>query len=70
VRDRLRPEPVTQDNERAACQEAVRRGQQRLTVCYHPRPHGPEGFYQRLGFSPTGEWNEGEVVAERILPAR
>ena len=31
------------------------------------RRHGPEGFYQRLGFRPTGEHNQGEVVAERIL---
>lgn len=51
----------------SVCAEALRRGQHRLTVCYHPGPHGPEGFYQRLGFHPTGEYNEGEAVAERIL---
>jgi diamine N-acetyltransferase len=51
----------------ALCQEAVRRGQHRLTVCYHPYQHGPEGFYCRLGFLPTGEYNEDEVVAERIF---
>jgi diamine N-acetyltransferase len=51
----------------ALCQEAMRRGQHRLTVCYHPYQHGPEGFYRRLGFHPTGQYNEGEVVAERIL---
>ena len=51
----------------ALCQEAVRRGHHRLTVCYHPYQHGPEGFYRRLGFLPTGEYNEDEVVAERIF---
>ncbi len=49
------------------CQEAMRRGKRRLTVSYHPYQHGPEGFYRRLGFQPTGEYNQGEVVAERIL---
>ena len=29
--------------------------------------HGPEDFYRRLGFHPTGEYNEGETVAERLL---
>jgi diamine N-acetyltransferase len=51
----------------ALCQEATRLGQHRLTVGYHPYQHGPEGFYRRLGFNPTGEYNEGEVIAERIL---
>ena len=51
----------------AVCQEALRRGQHRLTVCYHPVPHRPEGFYRRLGFRPTGEYFKDEVVAERIL---
>jgi hypothetical protein len=31
--------------------------------------HGPEDFYKRLGFRPTGEYNEGETMAERILSA-
>ena len=52
----------------AVCAEAARRGNRRLTVCYHPYQHGPEGFYRRLGFRPTGEYHEDEVVAERILP--
>jgi len=51
----------------ALCQEAIRRGQHRLTVSYHPYQHGPEGFYRRLGFDPTGEHNDDEVVAERIF---
>jgi diamine N-acetyltransferase len=51
----------------ALYQEAIRRGQHRLTVSYHPYQHGPEGFYRRLGFHPTGEHNEDEVVAERVF---
>lgn len=51
------------------CQEALRRGQRRLTVSYHPYQHGPEGFYQRLGFQPTGKYNQDEVIAERTLAA-
>ena len=51
------------------CHEARRRGHHRLTVSYHAGEHGPEGFYRRLGFHPTGEYNEGETVAERILLA-
>lgn len=51
------------------CQEAMRRGHQRLTVSYHAGEHGPQDFYKRLGFRPTGEHNQGEVVAERILIA-
>ena len=51
----------------AVCEEAARRGKRRLTVCYRPYQHGPEGFYRRLGFRPTGEYHEDEVVAERIL---
>jgi diamine N-acetyltransferase len=51
----------------AVCQQAARRGQHRLTVCYHRYQHGPEGFYRRLGFHPTGKYHEDEVVAERIF---
>jgi diamine N-acetyltransferase len=51
------------------CQEAARRGHDRLTVSYHAGEHGPEDFYKRLGFQPTGEYNEGEAVAERIFSA-
>ena len=49
------------------CAEALRRGMPKLTVSYHPGESGPEGLYERLGFHPTGEYNEGEVVAERLL---
>jgi len=47
--------------------EAARRGQHRLTVSYHEGENGPEGFYARLGFRPTGEYNHDEAVAEHIL---
>ena len=49
------------------CREAIRRGQARLTVSYHPGANSPAGFYERLGFVPTGDMNEGEVVAARPL---
>lgn len=49
------------------CQEAALREQHRLTVTYHARQNGPEGFYRRLGFRPTGEYHEGEAIAERML---
>ncbi|HEY1642890.1 MAG TPA: GNAT family N-acetyltransferase [Streptosporangiaceae bacterium] len=51
----------------AVAEEAVRRGQHRMTVSYHPGDGGPEGFYARLGFRPTGEHIQDEVVAERML---
>ena len=40
-----------------------------LTVSYHLHKKGPEDFYERLGFRPTGERNQGGVVAERIFTA-
>ena len=49
------------------CREAMRRGHHRLTVSYHPGPGGPEAFYERLGFRPTGEHIADETVAERLL---
>jgi diamine N-acetyltransferase len=51
------------------CQEAMRRGHRRLTVGYHAGKHGPEEFYRRLGFHPTGEVDQGETIAERLLKA-
>ncbi len=53
----------------ALCREAVRRGQTRLTVSYHPGDNGPAGFYERLGFRPTGEMIQDEVVAAKLLTA-
>jgi diamine N-acetyltransferase len=47
--------------------EALRRGRRRLVTTWSQHEHGPEGFYVRLGFRPTGERHQGEIVAERIL---
>lgn len=49
------------------CHEAARRGNHRLSVSYHSGPHGPEGFYRRLGFQPTGAHIQDEEVAERLI---
>lgn len=48
--------------------EARRRGQARATVLWVPGRGGPEGFYLRLGFRPTGEEFHGEIVGEILLP--
>lgn len=49
------------------CLEARRRGQSRVTVLWVPHPDGPEQFYLRLGFMPTGQSFHGQTVAERFL---
>jgi diamine N-acetyltransferase len=49
------------------CVEARRRGQNRVTVLWVPHPGGPEEFYLRLGFTPTGQTFHGQTVAERFL---
>jgi diamine N-acetyltransferase len=49
----------------AVLEEARRRGQQRVTVLWERGERGPEGFYRRCGFVPTGEELFGEVVAAR-----
>jgi diamine N-acetyltransferase len=50
----------------AVCREVLRRGGQRLSVRWVADEHGPEGFYRRLGFRPTGEVVHGEVEAELV----
>jgi diamine N-acetyltransferase len=45
----------------AVADEARRRGQSRITVLWEKGDGGPEGFYRKLGFVPTGELF-GEVV--------
>jgi hypothetical protein len=50
----LRLELVTQDNVRDACGLKL-------------ADNGPELFYQRLGFRPTGELIADETVAELVL---
>jgi diamine N-acetyltransferase len=47
--------------------EARRRQQNRVTVLWLPHPRGPEGFYRKLGFTPTGQTFHGQVVAELHL---
>lgn len=51
----------------AVAREARRRGQSRITVFWVPGEGGPEGFYLRLGFRPTGEEADGEVLGELTL---
>lgn len=51
----------------AIAAEARRRGCQRITVLWIQGDGGPEGFYLRLGFTPTGEVLGGEIVGELML---
>jgi diamine N-acetyltransferase len=56
----------------AIAAEARRRGQKRITVLWLQGDGGPEGFYLRLGFSPTGQVmtdraGRSEVVGELML---
>ncbi len=49
--------------------EAQRRGATELLTSYVPGDGGPEGFYDGLGFAPTGEVDDGEIVVRVDLPA-
>jgi diamine N-acetyltransferase len=51
----------------AIATEARRRGNKRITVLWVQGDGGPEGFYLRLGFTPTGEVMGGEIVGELML---
>ena len=51
----------------AVAAEARRRGEGRITVLWVRHEHGPEEFYLRLGFRPTGEELFGQVVGELAL---
>jgi diamine N-acetyltransferase len=45
-------------------------GATELLTSYVPEDGGPAGFYQRLGFVPTGELDDnGEVIARLRLPS-
>lgn len=46
--------------------EARRRGRSRITVLWEKGTDGPEEFYLRLGFVPTGELS-GEVVGAKDI---
>lgn len=48
-------------------EEARRRGFDRITVLWETGDGGPEQFYLKLGFVPTGQVFHGEVVAELAL---
>lgn len=47
--------------------EARRRGYRRITVLWRKHEHGPESFYLRLGFRPTGKVLFGETVGVLVL---
>ena len=47
---------------RAVCDEIRARGGTQAYVTWEPRAGGPEEFYLRLGFRPTGELADGETV--------
>ncbi|MFD0256711.1 GNAT family N-acetyltransferase [Kitasatospora indigofera] len=49
--------------------ELRRRGRRTLTTSWHVAGNGPEPFYRRLGFRPTGESVEGEIIGELDLGA-
>jgi diamine N-acetyltransferase len=40
-----------------------------LRTSYFPGPDSPQGFYEKLGFVPTGEIDDDEVVMELSLSA-
>ncbi|MFG3223849.1 GNAT family N-acetyltransferase [Kitasatospora sp. NPDC048194] len=48
-------------------EEVRRRGWSRLTTSWHIADNGPEPFYRRLGFRPTGEMTGDEVIGELEL---
>ncbi|WP_410568943.1 GNAT family N-acetyltransferase [Amycolatopsis sp. cmx-4-61] len=47
--------------------EARRRGEKVATVLWLPGDDGPERFYLKLGFRPTGQSHHGEVVGRLAL---
>ncbi|MCC3762213.1 GNAT family N-acetyltransferase [Glycomyces sp. TRM65418] len=48
-------------------EEARRRGSTRATVLWKPGANGPEGFYRRMGFEPTGQEFAGQIVGAIAL---
>ncbi|MGC4803890.1 GNAT family N-acetyltransferase [Micromonospora sp. DT233] len=51
----------------AVCAEIRARGGTRAHVTWEPRAGGPEGFYLKLGFRPTGEQSGGQTVGVLAL---
>jgi diamine N-acetyltransferase len=52
---------------RLAFAEVRRRGGTDIYTSWVPDPDGPGPYYERLGFVPTGEFDDGEVVARLVL---
>lgn len=50
-----------------AVEEIKRRGAAELFTSWVPGEGSPEGFYRKLGFEPTGEIDDGEIVARLTL---
>lgn len=48
----------------ALMDEARSRGFDHVNVVYETGEHGPEAFFTRVGFTPVGETEYGEVIAE------
>jgi diamine N-acetyltransferase len=44
--------------------EARARGMEHVDVIYEAGEDGPQAFFQRVGFTPVGETEYGEIVAE------
>lgn len=47
--------------------ELRRRGASEVYSSWVAGDGGPEGFYRKLGFQPTGEIDDGEIVARLAL---
>lgn len=45
----------------------TRPGARELSTSYVPIEGGPEGFYRKMGFEPTGELDDGEIVVRLTL---
>jgi diamine N-acetyltransferase len=52
---------------RLACEEVRRRGGTEIYTSWVPGPGSPGPFYERLGFVPTGEIDDGEIVARLVV---
>lgn len=48
----------------ALLEEARKRGMEKVNVIYEAGEGGPEAFFKRVGFTPVGETEYGEVIAE------
>jgi len=51
----------------ALIEEARRRGSKRFTVMWKRGEHGPENFFLKVGFVPTGEEFHGQVIGEMFI---